>query len=298
MNTDSFNLAQANIRPEKVAVVNQLQVPAATVALLQYPAVNDELQVMQARDDHWLDLTLTARPLNARASFNKHWQHNRFENIGRVFMVPAGESLSTRGQGLMPQTSIVCRIKPDFVDDWLPSKSLQAEATLAACLSINNPTVTELLRRLSKELASPGFASEALAEAMSMQLSIELGRYCLKQTPRAAVKAKGLSGTQLQTINERLLQLGAPPSLAELAELCHLSVRQLTRAYRQSTGATIGEAIAQIRIDNAITLLSQGMSVKATALTFGFKSSASFCCAFRKVTQQSPGQYCQPGNRG
>ncbi|WP_317928446.1 helix-turn-helix transcriptional regulator [Halioxenophilus sp. WMMB6] len=76
-----------------------------------------------------------------------------------------------------------------------------------------------------------------------------------------------------------------------MAQLCQLSVRHLTRSYRISTGHAIGDQIAQVRQQHALTLLHSDMSIKAIAYTLGFKSSASFCHAFRKATGETPGHY-------
>ena len=58
--------------------------------------------------------------------------------------------------------------------------------------------------------------------------------------------------------------LGPLPSLAELAELCALSVRQLTRGFRASRGCSLGEHIAQRNKQNKTAV----QSILARAIPF------------------------------
>jgi AraC family transcriptional regulator len=81
-----------------------------------------------------------------------------------------------------------------------------------------------------------------LAELLMGQVTIELARHCqaLKDSPAAA----GLAAWRLRRIDERLAEAGPPLSLDELAALCALSARQLTRGFRASRGRALGDHIA------------------------------------------------------
>jgi AraC family transcriptional regulator len=65
-------------------------------------------------------------------------------------------------------------------------------------------------------------------------------------------------------------------------------VRQLTRAFRASCGHSIGDHVAQCRIDNAKRLLVTDESIKSIAYSLGFASASSFSFAFRCATGQTP----------
>ena len=122
-----------------------------------------------------------------------------------------------------------------------------------------------------------------------MQIAVELGRY-YHGIPDGA-QAGGLSPWRLRLVEDRLRDGDGTPTLAELARLCNLSVRQFTRGFRVSRGRSLGEHIAERRIDQARTLLNRGDSVKAVAYATGFRSPSSFCHAFRKATGQTPHRY-------
>ena len=126
-------------------------------------------------------------------------------------------------------------------------------------------------------------------ELISGQLAIELTRYCTDNNEPTVSGV--LAPWRLRAIDERLEDFDVPPTLTELSELCRLSVRQLTRGFRASRGCSIGEYIAQARIEQAKKLLSTERSIKAVAYTLGFASSSSFCFAFRRAIGETPRQF-------
>jgi AraC family transcriptional regulator len=70
-------------------------------------------------------------------------------------------------------------------------------------------------------------------------------------------------------------------------------VRQLTRGFRMSRNRSIGDHVAQCRIDNAKQMLATEQSIKAIAYTLGFASPSSFSVAFRRATGETPSQFRQ-----
>jgi AraC family transcriptional regulator len=135
----------------------------------------------------------------------------------------------------------------------------------------------------------PGFASTMLVELIIMQMAIELGRYCEAITDEPATG--GLAPWRLQLIDERLRVVGQAPTLAELASLCQLSVRQLTRGFRASRGSSIGDYVGRCRLDSAMQQLTTDQSVKAIAYSLGFASPSSFSYAFHRAVGETPRQY-------
>jgi AraC family transcriptional regulator len=70
-------------------------------------------------------------------------------------------------------------------------------------------------------------------------------------------------------------------------------VRQLTRGFRVSRGCSIGDYLAQARIDMAKRRLASEESIKAVAIAMGFGSPSNFTSAFRRSTGMTPGQFRQ-----
>ncbi len=275
----------------EMTVQAQLSVPIATAQIVQFTLADPSNTVMQKRPGYWLDLCLTPRPPGTRACYRDHWGPHRFERIGDMFMVPPGEVIHVKGDGAGVQSSIICELHPDAINQWLGTTIDWTDRRLEASLDISSNTVRHLLRRLAEEARNPGLGSTMLAECIAGQLAIELGRYC--EAVADAPVSGGLAAWRLRLIDERLREVREPPTLTELAELCNISVRQLTRGFRASRGCSIGEYVVQSRIESAKRLLDRDESVKAIAYSIGFSSTSSFSYAFRRATGLTPRQFRQ-----
>ena len=280
-------------RPENgmMTIEAELRVPAATVQLVHFLFLEPISGAMREDEEYRLDLCLTPRPRNARACYPDRWAPHRFERLGPVWLLPPGETLQACSDGGRRQRSLVCHLRPEQMQTWLQCDLEWTDRRLAAILDIPDANIRGLLLRLADEVRQPGFASEMLVELICAQIAIELGRYC------AAVNegpvTGGLAPWRLRLIEERLREVQAAPTLSELAELCKLSVRQLTRGFRASRGCSIGDHVARSRLDQAKRLLSSDQSVKAIAYSLGFSSPSSFSYAFRRLLGETPRQFRQ-----
>jgi AraC family transcriptional regulator len=250
----------------------------------------EPIDVVGAPDEHRLEFAMLPRSGAARGCFPDHWGTHQFERFGEVFFFPAGQTVHAKSE-CRRQYSVVCSFRPEAAELRFQGRLQWTDARLHASLNITNPNIRSLLYRLGEELRNPGFGAPALIEMMAGQLSIELTRYFMDIEERS--RRGGLAPRSLRLIDERLAQNGAPPGLAELASLCGLSVRHLTRAFRTSRRRSIGNYIAESRIQRAKHLLAAGRSVKSIAYTMGFSSPAALSTAFRRATGERPRDYLQ-----
>lgn len=248
---------------------------------------NQSIDVCGAADVHHLQLALM-RSEEARGCFVDRWGPMRFERIGDVFLLPAREALRAKSE-CRQQYSIMCTLLPEAVQAWLNDELQWTDSRLQATLAIPSPTIRAILLRMGEELRNPGFATDAMLEMLSGQIVIELSRFYMGIGQRRSTG--GLSAWKLRLIDERLADAGAPPVLAELASLCGLSIRHLTRAFRASRGRSIGDYIADCRIDRAKQQLASGECVKSIAYSMGFASPSNFSAAFRRATGETPREY-------
>ncbi len=281
----------ASLAKHTLTIDAELQVSVATAQLAQLHAVGPADSTMTERDSIWLDHCLTPRHRDARACYHRHWSSQRFERLGKVFMVPPGESIQVRSEGGPTQSSILCHLHPEALHEWFDGELTLTARQLEANLDIRDANVRGLMLRLAQELRQPGFASETMVELIAAQLALELRRYCLRADEQSA--RGGLAPWRLRLIDERLQEACAAPTLTELAALCKLSVRQLTRGFQASRGYSIGQHVANSRLDHAKRLLATDCSIKNIAYSLGFSSPSSFCCAFRRATLETPGQFRQ-----
>lgn len=275
----------------QMTVEAELRAPGAAAQLVQFQFDEPPNNVFQKSDLYRLDLCLTPRPSNARASYLQHWGGQRFERMGNLFLVPPGESMLVRSDESGVQTSLLMQLNADAMQAWFDEELQWQEPQLSASLDIRDATIQSLLMRLAQEARQPGFASKLLVELIAGQLVIELARY--RDQAAQPTAGGGLAPWRLKLIDERLEDTESIPALVELAALCGLSVRQLTRGFRASRGCSIGDYVATSRIENAKKMLATDQSIKAIAYTLGFASPSSFCFAFRRATGETPGQFRQ-----
>ena len=272
----------------EMLVVAQVERPALSAQQVKFvfrePPDNTFVEDRRLR----LDLCLTPRPRNARGSYPERWTRSRFERLGAVFMVPPGESLLARSDSTGEQHSLLCQLDPTLIAEWLDEEFCD-ETHLAAGLDINSSNVLHLLGQLKREIQQPGLASDLLIDGIATQLSVELLRFHQSVSQRDT--AKGLSPWRLRLIDEHIRDANHLPTLSELAALCGLSVRQLSRSFRASRGCSLGEYAATKRLEIAKELLDRDHSVKAVAYTLGFASPSGFCSAFKRHSGQTPGEY-------
>ncbi|MFS0849342.1 helix-turn-helix transcriptional regulator [Novosphingobium panipatense] len=245
-------------------------------------------------EGYHVNMCLTPRPLQSRGGYRHRWGPHRLERLGDIFVIPPGEELSIKG-GTGRQVSLICTIDAALVHDLAGQSLSWDDAHLAAALDIGSAQIRALLFRITSEVRHPGLAWQKMLALLGSQLAIELARHCLEVAERPVTG--GLSGWRLRLIDERLADYSAAPSLEELARLCSLSIRQLTRGFRVSRACSIGDYIEQRRMEAAKRLLMDGESVKTIAFSMGFASPSSFTFAFRRAVGASPSTFRQRQGR-
>jgi AraC family transcriptional regulator len=275
----------------QAVIEGELPIPQGTARIMRFANDQPTNHVFRRDDHYWLDLCLTPRPENARGCYSERWGPHRFEQLGEIFLVPPGEALHVRSDAGRNQASVVCEIHHGEVDRWLEGELEWTDRRLEGGLDIVHPYIRSCLSRLAEEARHGGTGSQVLAASIAAQLAIELARY-LEAIADGPITG-GLASWRLRLIDERLHRGGAAPSLDELAELCSLSTRQLTRGFRSSRGCTIGDHIAHTRIAMAKRLLGSDESIKSIAFALGFSSPSSFSFAFGRATGSTPLRFRQ-----
>ncbi len=241
-----------------------------------------------------LELSLLPRSEEARANFPDHWGPHRFEPIGELFLFPGGQLVHAKSD-CRHQNSVVLEFEAAAVTQWVNFEPDWSDRQLRGCLDIVSHDIRNLMFRIGEEVRAPGLASKMMIELMAAQVAIELARYIHGIDEEKAIG--GLSPWRLRLIEERLVGEIAPPSVTELAELCNISVRHLTRAFRVSRGRSIGSYVLEHRITHAKKLIESGMNIKSVAQAMDFTASSNFTAAFRRATGETPREYKQRVSR-
>lgn len=277
-----------------VTIDAELKVPGITAQIVRFAIPEPTATRHEVPDGYHVNMCLTPRPLESRGCYRRHWGPHRFERLGDIFLLPPGEELFIRG-GSGRQASLICILEPGLIHEVVGRDLSWDEQHLAATLDISSAQVRALLFRITAEIRHPGLAAGKMMELLGAELAIELGRYCYEVAERPITG--GLAGWRLRLIDERLSESLEMPSLQELATLCSLSVRQLTRGFRVSRACSIGDYVEQRRMEAAKRLLMEGESVKSVAFTMRFATPSSFTFAFRRAVGISPSQFRQRQGR-
>ena len=274
--------------PVKLSVQAELRSPQASVQLVDLDLASSVEDELTEPGVYRLDLGLMPRPAEARMRFSHHWARHRFKRPGHLFLLPPDEVVEFKS-GVGHQRLVICRLLTDSLQRWLESDIKWTAPRLDASLDISNIRIRNLLLRLGDEARNPGLASDLMVESVVLQLAVELLRHY--EGINESTSSAGLAEWRLRLIEERLTEEDRTPDLTELATLCKLSVRQLSRGFLNSRGMSLGQYVMQKRLDKAKRMLQAGDSVKSVAYSLGFSSPSSFCYAFRKALGASPGEF-------
>ena len=208
--------------------------------------------------------------------------------MGQLFLFPAQSPLRIRS-ACRVQHSLVCDLLPAAIRAWFDTDFEWTDQHLTGSLDIASRDVRRLMNGIIAELNSPGFAQEAMVELLTGQICINLARHF--RDVDCAPPAGGLAPWRMRLIDEFLEANPGGATIAGLAGHCGLSPRHLSRAFRASSGQSLGAHMAQRRIAVACRMLIAGASIKHTAFATGFSAPTNFATAFHRATGLSPRAY-------
>lgn len=159
-------------------------------------------------------------------------------------------------------------------------------------IQLDSPLIKADFRRLLEMLRDPALEEGGFVEAAAKLILLEVMRELAMRQEKTELRAGGLTAWRHGRIRRRLSSEGEPvPSVAELAELCGITPRHLTRAYRIDTGDSIGEVVRRVMVERAKRRLVSQAPIKRIAADLGFSSTASFSVAFAREVGMRPTQF-------
>lgn len=243
------------------------------------------------RKSHRLGLSLGPVPRNFQARYKV--PGCRREAIGRLIFIPSDiplESSSATGHARIAGIH--------FSDEKWQEVSGRARKwtprQLGGGINLRSAEIGQSLRRIGKEILSPGFASTAVLESLMTLVMIDLDRLFLGDDPaRNSASGGVLPARKLAVVEERIREMEERiPTVAELANLAGFSPRHLLRCYRQETGETLRERLQQESSTRACHLLREtDLPIKAISWNLGFRSQGNFTQAFSNIHGETPSRY-------
>lgn len=136
------------------------------------------------------------------------------------------------------------------------------------------------IQRLMEDAPNPLLFTKQL-EFLLLQLS-------QKEQPRSRTQSAQNYAVIMQTVHQNLHHRLTVP---ELAVLCRMSEINLQKTFSRYAGVGVMEYYTRTKMQRAIELLRQGLSVKETALLLGYKDPNYFSTAFKRITGHAPTDY-------
>lgn len=126
------------------------------------------------------------------------------------------------------------------------------------------------------------------AACLYQLLSLIARKYALR---KSHIDTK--SESRINTVCRRIYEnITTPPSIAELAEDCYLSVGRFTHLFKEATGKSYTGYISFIRIEKAKEALAfTDIPISEIALSLGYEDQNYFSRCFRKIEGCSPSKY-------
>lgn len=242
-----------------------------------------------------LNMALTSRPARTKVGRFPASNSRRSGDAGRLLvMMPRAPYHITAPSGAF--RSLHCALDCEWFErvcgepiDWSSLSELGGELR-------PRTRIEPVLARMHDELVHRRFGGITVISACATTLCIELFRLFRRGEPiRPDVYAGGLAAWRMRVIAERLHADTAAPNVGELATLCGLTTRQLSRAFKAETGITIGRYVEQVTIERAHRLLtSTSRTIAEIARELGFASADSFAQFYRRTSGSPPSHARRP----
>lgn len=243
-------------------------------------------------DEHAIVYSLTPMPEKTEVRYESVWPRNQFAALGRVAFFPANQPFAGRSVG-GPQRLLRCGIPVSCFEDLARRGEDWTARELMAAVDITASSVQATLLRIAEEVVNPGLASALLIEGLINTLVVDVARHLDGSATATPGRSGKLARWQMRRVEERLESLtGGLPSLEELGGLCGIGPRQLMRAFRATTGATVYDRLRALQLARARLLLSRtDLPLKQIAHELGYVHAASFSAAFRRECGETPGSF-------
>jgi len=250
-------------------------------------------ELLHTDDDVFaLNLALSPRPARTRIQQLGGPRETASEELGRVAILKPGRAFHLSAPSGKVR-ALYCGIARPKLEEMIGGPADPDGPNWQEQFKLRTPIFELLLNRVYEELCEDRFGSKLAIETYVRALCLELAR-CLRAAGigEPPPRMGGLSPWRMRLLRERIHADAPAPSLTDLAELCGMTVRQLSRAFKEETGRTLGKFVDQATMERAGMLLMQsGQPISEIATSLGYATSASFAYAFRRSMGVLPSEF-------
>lgn len=248
-----------------------------------------EIEVRSRADRVAFNLALSPRPSNGTLEEIDGPDEGRRLPLERVMLLNPGRPYRLR----LPAgrlRSLYCEVDQTAIEELLPRPTALGQQDWREQSRPQLPVIELLLNRMYEELREERLAAETALGAYLRALCVELAR-CQRDSGAQPGKVRkgGLAPWRMRLLLERIQADAPAPRLPELADICRMTVRQLSRAFKEETGKALGGFVLEHTVERAVARLTQGdEQIAQIAAELGFANSTSFSYSFRRCTGMLP----------
>jgi AraC family transcriptional regulator len=226
----------------------------------------------------------------------------RFEGVkrhvpppaGAIILVPAGSRGQVRWSGgfdwlhIYLEPGLVARVAAETFD------LDPARLTVPPLDCLDLPHLRAAMGAVGAELTTGGAGGPLAAESLANVLAVLLIRHIMAPSQPARRRDGTLSRAKLRTVVEYIEEnLGACPTLEQMAAEAHLSSCHFARQFKAATGLPPHQYVIMRRIDRAKHLIQAGtdLSLAEVAAHAGFSDQSQFCRHFKRLVGVTPRQF-------
>ena len=214
---------------------------------------------------------------------------------GDLLLIPAHAIHQPVIGSKAPYARIILWIQPDALErrglEGCFTRCREQNSYLLSRDQYDRAGLLELLHALEQSERGGEFGDEVLAEALFLQIMVQLNRWVLRKSPEVResnARSDAKIDEILRYINDNL---PADLSVDELGQRFYLSRSWLMHRFKSITGCPIHQYVLQKRLILAAQLLREGESVGEAAQRSGFTDYSAFLRAFRRAYCVSPRAY-------
>ena len=185
-------------------------------------------------------------------------------------------------------------LSPVLVDELLTDLGWYHPDAYAAfqATTTDDDTIASLARVFAREIAEEHPGQAVMLDALVRQLAMHLLRSHLivRRLPSIELSRAGPVDRRLRRAIELIhTRFAEDVSLRAMADAVYLSEYHFARLFKTITGLTPHGYLANVRIEQARTLLTETrLPITQIALRVGYRSASHFAHAFKAVTGVSP----------
>ncbi|MBW4694220.1 MAG: AraC family transcriptional regulator [Lyngbya sp. HA4199-MV5] len=240
-------------------------------------------------EQHVLVVLTRCDPLKVERRLNGNF-HSSLMTSGEAFLLPAQAHHQVWIHGEADYAFLA--VEPELINRTADAMEVD-RVELVPQHQIHDPLIHGIGLALLSELTSDQVCDRLYVEAAINLLTMHLLQRYSTRKPTIQKKQEGLANTKLQQVVEYInTHLTESLSLPEMAQAIGMSQYHFLRQFKQSTGLTPWQFVAQCRLKLAKQLLTERkLSIGEISDRLGFANQQQLTKFFRKCTGITPRDY-------